>query len=52
MIFDKQGFEANFDISPFHKHKLLNGMDDIGLTLLKEDKINDYEKLMGIKTSI
>lgn len=52
MISDKQGFEATFDISSFHKHKLLNGLDDIGLTLLKEDKINDYEKLMGIKSVI
>lgn len=47
-ITDDQGFEAGFDISPFHKHKLLNGLDDIGMTLLKEDKIDAYEKLHGI----
>lgn len=48
-ISDNQGFEATFDISPYHKHKLLNGLDDIGLTLLKEDKIDTYEKQMGIQ---
>lgn len=47
-ISDNQGFHAAFDISPFHKHKLLNGLDDIGLTLLKEDKIEAYEKKMGL----
>jgi len=47
-ISDNQGFSATFDISPFHKHKLLNGLDDIGLTLLKEDKIGAYEKKMGL----
>lgn len=47
IICDKQGFSTVFEISPFHKHKLLNGLDDIGLTLLKEDKISAYEKKMG-----
>ncbi len=43
-IKDNDGLEIKFDINPFHKHKLLNGLDDIGLTLLKEDKILKYEK--------
>jgi len=43
-IKDNDGLEIQFDINPFHKHKLLNGLDDIGLTLLKEDKILKYEK--------
>ncbi|PKM67902.1 MAG: 3-isopropylmalate dehydratase small subunit [Firmicutes bacterium HGW-Firmicutes-2] len=43
-IKDSDGLEIKFDINPFHKHKLLNGLDDIGLTLLKEDKIQKYEK--------
>jgi 3-isopropylmalate/(R)-2-methylmalate dehydratase small subunit len=37
------GFSAHFDIDPFRKHCLLNGLDDIGLTLLHEDKLNAYE---------
>ena len=43
-VSDDSGFLAKFEISEFHKHKLLNGLDDIGITLLKEDKIKAYEK--------
>jgi 3-isopropylmalate/(R)-2-methylmalate dehydratase small subunit len=32
-----------FDIDPFRKHCLLNGLDDIGLTLQHEKQIGDYE---------
>ena len=32
-----------FDLDPFKKHCLLNGLDDIGLTLQKGEKINTYE---------
>ena len=38
------GGVITFDIDPFRKHCLLNGLDDIGLTLQKADKIDDYEK--------
>jgi 3-isopropylmalate/(R)-2-methylmalate dehydratase small subunit len=47
-IKDKDGLEIKFDINPFQKHKLLNGLDDIGLTLLKEDLILTYEKQHNI----
>ena len=33
----------DFDIEPFRRHCLLNGLDDIGLTLEQEDSINDFE---------
>jgi 3-isopropylmalate/(R)-2-methylmalate dehydratase small subunit len=42
-VTDDQGFHATFDIDPFRKHCLLNGLDDIGLTLLHEDKLDSYE---------
>jgi 3-isopropylmalate/(R)-2-methylmalate dehydratase small subunit len=32
-----------FDIEPFRKYCLLNGFDDIGLTLRQSDKIKAYE---------
>ncbi len=32
-----------FDIDPFRKHCLLNGLDDIALTLEKQDKITSFE---------
>jgi 3-isopropylmalate/(R)-2-methylmalate dehydratase small subunit len=37
------GFSARFEIDPFRKHCLLNGLDDIGLTLLHKDKLDSYE---------
>ena len=33
-----------FDIDPFKKYCLLNGLDDIGLTLQKGDKIDTFEE--------
>jgi 3-isopropylmalate/(R)-2-methylmalate dehydratase small subunit len=42
-VTDSDGFHATFEIDPFRKHCLLNGLDDIGLTLLHEDKLNAYE---------
>ena len=38
------GGVVKFDIDPFRKHCLLNGLDDIGLTLQKEKAISSYEK--------
>jgi 3-isopropylmalate/(R)-2-methylmalate dehydratase small subunit len=32
-----------FDIDPFHKHCLLNGLDEIGLTLRHAEKIRAFE---------
>jgi 3-isopropylmalate/(R)-2-methylmalate dehydratase small subunit len=41
---DKQTVGAfHFDIEPFRKHCLLNGLDDIGLTLQKLDAIAAFE---------
>jgi len=32
-----------FEVDPFRKHCLLNGLDDIGLTLQREEKITAFE---------
>lgn len=37
-------FSFPFEIDPFRKHCLLNGLDDIGLTLEKSGSIQTYEK--------
>lgn len=37
------GQTISFEIDPFRKHCLLNGLDDIGLTLQKQDRIDQYE---------
>ncbi len=34
----------HFDIDPFRKHCLMEGLDDIGLTLQKEEKIAAFER--------
>jgi 3-isopropylmalate/(R)-2-methylmalate dehydratase small subunit len=38
------GGVVTFDIDPFRKHCLLNGLDDIGLTQQKRTKIASYEQ--------
>ena len=38
-----QKMEYRFDIDPFRKHCLINGLDDIGLTLEKGAAIDTYE---------
>jgi len=37
------GGTVHFDIDPFRKHCLLNGLDDIGLTMEKQSDIDDFE---------
>ncbi len=40
---DEQGFRAKFSVDEFVRHCLLNGLDDIGLTLQHEAEIAAYE---------
>lgn len=42
-ITDESGLSLSFDIQEFRKHCLLNGLDDIALTLQHEDKITSFE---------
>jgi 3-isopropylmalate/(R)-2-methylmalate dehydratase small subunit len=41
---DGQGFTAKFDVDPFRKYCLLEGLDDIGLTLRHAAELDTYEK--------
>jgi 3-isopropylmalate/(R)-2-methylmalate dehydratase small subunit len=43
VIVEPQGGEIPFDVVPFRKYCLLNGFDDIGLTLRQSDRIKAYE---------
>ena len=43
VIIKPQGEEINFEVEAFRKYCLLNGFDDIGLTLLQSDKIKAFE---------
>lgn len=48
VITDDRGLEMKFDIDDFRRENLLNGWDDIGLTLRYEEEIAAYEKANGI----
>ena len=41
---DDASIAFTFAIDPFRQYCLMNGLDDIGLTLQKADKIREYEK--------
>ena len=43
VVYDNEGFELKFDIAPYPKQMLLNGWDEIGVTLSYEEKISEYE---------
>ncbi len=38
------GEKIKFEIDEFRKHCLINGLDDIGLTMQKQSNIDDFEK--------
>jgi 3-isopropylmalate/(R)-2-methylmalate dehydratase small subunit len=56
-ISDEEGPVARFEVDPFRRHLLLNGLDDIGLTLEHEADITAYEqqrqpaRLRGLTTA-
>ncbi|OLS40521.1 3-isopropylmalate dehydratase small subunit [Bacillus sp. MRMR6] len=43
VVYDNEGLTISFDIAPYPKEMLLNGWDEIGVTLNYEDKIKEYE---------
>lgn len=43
-VSDDYGWSTKFEIEPFRRQCLLNGLDDIGLTLAHEDQISAYEE--------
>ena len=43
VVIAQDGRELSFDIEPFRKHCLFNGLDDIALTLQKSDQIRAFE---------
>jgi 3-isopropylmalate/(R)-2-methylmalate dehydratase small subunit len=43
------GEKITFEIDPFRKHCLLNGLDDIGLTMEKKSSIDDFEAKRAVE---
>ena len=44
---DTSGWSASFSIDSFRRHSLMNGLDDIGLTLTLESEIQTFEEARG-----
>jgi 3-isopropylmalate/(R)-2-methylmalate dehydratase small subunit len=42
-VTDNQGFKASFEIDPFRKYCLIEGLDDIGLTLRHAAALDTFE---------
>jgi len=42
-VTDSHGFHATFEVDPFRKFCLLEGLDDIGLTLRHEAALDTFE---------
>lgn len=45
------GGTIKFDVDAFRKHCLMEGLDDVGLTLQKEEKITSFEKTRATEQS-
>jgi 3-isopropylmalate/(R)-2-methylmalate dehydratase small subunit len=50
-VWDEQGFRASFEMDDFRRRCLLEGLDDIGLTLRFEDDIAKYEQRRTVTAS-
>ena len=50
VITGPDGGKIEFTVDAFKKHCLLNGLDDIGLTMQKSDAIDAFEKQYGVAT--
>ena len=50
-IVRNNGDQLDFEVDEFKKYCLLNGLDDIGLTLKSADKISSFEKEYSEKFS-
>lgn len=42
-VTDDQGLSASFDVDPFRKNSLLEGLDDVGITLKLGEAIDSFE---------
>ncbi|HAC90979.1 MAG TPA: 3-isopropylmalate dehydratase small subunit [Planctomycetaceae bacterium] len=50
-VSDSKGLKFDFQVQEFRRHCLLNGLDDIALTLQHADKISKYESMHGLVSS-
>jgi 3-isopropylmalate/(R)-2-methylmalate dehydratase small subunit len=50
-VSSEDGFAAHFEVDPFRKHRMLNGLDDIGMTMQHTDDITAFESKRANWTS-
>ena len=48
VVADQEGVVASFDVDPFRRDCLLNGLDDIGLTMKHADAIASFETTRSV----
>lgn len=48
VLHDDDGFRREFSVDPFHRRCLLEGLDNIGLSLQHVDRIADWEQAHGL----
>lgn len=49
MLSDDHGLKLTFEVDPFRRHCLLNGLDDIGMTMQHQQRIAEYEANRGMQ---
>ncbi|QRX83323.1 3-isopropylmalate dehydratase small subunit [Glaciimonas sp. PAMC28666] len=47
IVISPSGENMSFQVDSFHKHCLLNGLDEIGLSMLHHEKVREYEARLG-----
>lgn len=52
LIHDSEGKEISFEVDPHWKEMLINGYDEISLTLLLEDDIQQFESKKFMASSL
>lgn len=50
-VSSEDGFMAHFEVDSFRKHRMLNGLDDIGMTMQHTDDITSFERKRADWTS-
>ncbi len=43
MVVEAPGLTADFDLDPFIRHRMLQGLDDIGITMQRSSTIDAFE---------
>lgn len=51
-LFDDDGFQRSFEVEPFRRRCLLEGLDNISLSLKHTDEISAWEKAHGLPSVV